>query len=120
MYDWSEMAVVVGKKLVENGQERILHRIYDCVTSNLFLDVSDFKESDNHKLCYTSFGPNFQGTDIPQRDKGRSRPCRRRRVEAPSAGLGLDPSAELTGISGIWHRDADCHSALSYGHGETF
>ncbi len=52
MYDWVEMAAVVGRKLVENGQNRILQRIYDGVTSDLFLDVSDFKESDNHKLLH--------------------------------------------------------------------
>ncbi len=40
----------MGRKLVENGQERILQRIFDGVNSNLVLDVSDFKESDNHKL----------------------------------------------------------------------
>ncbi len=52
MYDWSEMAVLVGKKLAENGQERILQTIYDGVSSNLVLDVSDLKESDNHKLLH--------------------------------------------------------------------
>ncbi len=46
------MAAVVGKKLVENCQERIPKRIHEGVTSNLFLDVSDFKESDNHKVLH--------------------------------------------------------------------
>ncbi len=46
------MAAVVGKKFVENGQERILKRLHEGVSSNLFLDVSDFKESDNHMLLH--------------------------------------------------------------------
>ncbi len=52
MYDWSEMAEIVARKLVENRQERILQRIFDDVTSNLILDVSDFKGSDEHKLLH--------------------------------------------------------------------
>ncbi len=45
MYDWTEMATVVGRKLVENGQtRRILQRIYDGGTSDLILDVLDYKE----------------------------------------------------------------------------
>ncbi len=46
------MAAVVGEKLVENGQERILHRIFGGVTSGMILVVSDFKESDNNKLLH--------------------------------------------------------------------
>ncbi|MCP3663656.1 MAG: hypothetical protein GY696_14405 [Gammaproteobacteria bacterium] len=52
MYDWHEMAAIVARKLVENGQERILQRIFDGVTSGLTLDVSDYKESDEHKLLH--------------------------------------------------------------------
>ncbi len=52
MYDWHEMAEIVARKLVEKGQERILQRIFDGVTSNLTLDVSDYKESDEHKLLH--------------------------------------------------------------------
>ncbi len=52
MYDWAEMVTVVGRKLVQNGQTRILHRFYDGVTSDLFLEVSEFKEPDNHKLLH--------------------------------------------------------------------
>ncbi len=52
MYDWNEMAEFVGRKLVENGQERILQRIFDGVNSIFVLDISDFKESDNHKLLH--------------------------------------------------------------------
>ncbi len=52
MHDWMEMAEIVGRKLVENGQERILQRIFDGVNSNLVLDTSDFKESDSHKLLH--------------------------------------------------------------------
>ncbi len=46
------MAEIVARKLVENGQERILQRIFDGVTSDLTLDVSDYKESDEHKLLH--------------------------------------------------------------------
>ncbi len=46
------MAEIVMKELVENGHERILQRLYDGVTSNLTLDVSDYKESDEHKLLH--------------------------------------------------------------------
>ncbi len=47
-----EMADVVGRKLVENDQKRILQGLFDGVTSHLYLDVSDFKESDNYKLLH--------------------------------------------------------------------
>ncbi len=52
MIDWKEMAELVGRKLVENGQERILQRIFDGVTSDLILDVSDYKESQEHRLLH--------------------------------------------------------------------
>ncbi len=39
------MAEIVARKLVENGQERILQRLFDGVTSDLTLDVSDYKET---------------------------------------------------------------------------
>ncbi len=62
------MAVVVGENLAENGQEKILQRIYDGVNSNLCLDVSDFKESDNHKLLHLVWR-RFPGTNILQKVK---------------------------------------------------
>ncbi len=46
------MAEIVGRILVENGQERILHRIYDGLTSNLILDVADSKQSQEHQLIH--------------------------------------------------------------------
>ncbi len=55
MYDWAEITAAVaavGRKLLKHGQERILQGMCDAVTSNLFLDVSDYKESDNHKLLH--------------------------------------------------------------------
>ncbi len=52
MDSWKKMAEFVGKKLVDNCQERILQRIYDGVNSNFVLDISDFKESDSHKLLH--------------------------------------------------------------------
>ncbi len=45
MHDWKEMAEIVGRKLVENGQEGILHRLFDGLTSNFVLDVADSKQS---------------------------------------------------------------------------
>ncbi len=47
-----EMAEIVGRKLLENGQKRILQRIFDGVNSNFVLDISDFKESHEHKLLH--------------------------------------------------------------------
>ncbi len=38
MHDCMEMADVVGRKLVENDQKRILHWLFEGVTSNLYLD----------------------------------------------------------------------------------
>ncbi len=52
MGDWMEMADVVGRKLVETGQERILQRIFNGVNSNFVLDIADFKESHHHKLLH--------------------------------------------------------------------
>ncbi len=52
MGDWMEMAKVVGRKLVENGQERILQRLFDGVIFNFFLDSFDFKESHHHQLLH--------------------------------------------------------------------
>ncbi len=52
MGDWMEMAEVVGRKLVENGQEKILQRIFDGVNSNFVLDSFDFKESHHHQLLH--------------------------------------------------------------------
>ncbi len=46
------MAEIVGRKLVEGGQERILHRIYDGLTSNFILDVADSKQSQEHQLIH--------------------------------------------------------------------
>ncbi len=66
MYDWSEMAEIVARKLVENGQGRILQRIFHGATSIVILDVSDYKESDEHKLLYLvwrKFPRNRRATD---------------------------------------------------------
>ncbi len=46
------MAEIVGRKLVDNGQERILHRIYDGLTSDFILDVADSKQSQEHQLIH--------------------------------------------------------------------
>ncbi len=52
MGDWMAMAEVVGRKLVQNGQERILQRIFDGLNSNFVLETADFKESHQHKLLH--------------------------------------------------------------------
>ncbi len=46
------MAELVGRKLVENGQQRILQRLFEGVTSDMILDVSDSKDSQEHKLIH--------------------------------------------------------------------
>jgi len=46
------MAECLAKNLVENGQERILLRLYESVGSGFSLDVADFKESIDHKLLH--------------------------------------------------------------------
>ncbi len=68
----------------------------------MVLDVSDFKESDNHSF-YTLFGADFQGTNITCGRKDGSRPnhCRQRRLRVL---LGLTPSAQWTRIlRNFWH-----------------
>ncbi len=47
-----KMAEVIARKLVENGQEKILQRIFDGVNSNFVLDSFDFKESHHHQLLH--------------------------------------------------------------------
>ncbi len=51
-HDWEEMASVVARKLVEDGQTRILQRIYEGVTSDWDLDVADAKSSKDHSLIH--------------------------------------------------------------------
>ncbi len=60
---------------MENGQERILQRIYDGVSSNMVLDVSDFKESDNRKLLqlvWRTFPRNRDATERQRAIKSMS------------------------------------------------
>ncbi len=52
MFDWEKMASVVARRLVEDGQTRILQRIYEGVTSNWDLDVADDKSSKDHSLIH--------------------------------------------------------------------
>ncbi len=49
---WEEMASILGRKLVEDGQTRILQRIYEGVTSNWVLDIADDKSSIDHHLIH--------------------------------------------------------------------
>ncbi len=51
-YVWEEMASVVARTLVENGQTRILQRIHEGLTSNWVLDIADAKSSIDHHLIH--------------------------------------------------------------------
>ncbi len=108
MYAWAEMATAVGRKSVENGQTRILQRICDGVTSDFFLDIVDYKESDHHKLLHLVWRkfPRNQHSTEGQRTTAT---LSTQTEEASSAGLGLAPSADLTSISrNFLAPDADC------------
>ncbi len=93
MYNWMEMAAVVGKKFVENGQERILKRIHEGVTSNFFLDTSDFKESNEHlllHLVWRKFPRNRCPTKGPRSSSHATQTDEKsRKEESPKTGLGL-------------------------------
>ncbi len=94
MHDWEEMASVVGRKLVENGQTRILQRIYDGITSNWVLDVADDKGSMNHLLIHLVWRK-FPRNRHPTEDRST---VPTQTEEGSSASLGLDASADLTGL----------------------
>ncbi len=117
MYDWAEIASVVGRKFLENGQERILHMIYDGVTSGLILDVYDFKESDNHKLLHLVWR-RFPRSHHSSEGQRTIASLSTQTEVTSSSGLGLAPSVVLTGVSrDILAPDADCHSGTDL---ETF
>ncbi len=89
------MASVVGRALVENGQTRILQRLYDGITSNWVLDVADDKGSINHQLIHLvwrKFPRNQHSTE-------ERRPTVSTQTEEGSdASWGLGTSAGLTGL----------------------
>ncbi len=104
MYDWKEMAKIVGRKFVENGQERILQRIFEGLNSGFVLDISDFKESQEHKLLHLvwrKFPRNYR----PPTDGQRTIISHSTQTEGVS-GPGLNKISKITNIS-----DADCFSA---------
>ncbi len=104
MYDWAEMAAVVGRKLVENGQTRILQRIYEGVTSDLLLDTWDYKESDNHQLLHLVWRK-FPRNRRPPMDGKKTIISHSTQTEEVS-GIGLNKTSKNSIIS-----DADCFSA---------
>ncbi len=78
------MAEIVGRKLVENGQERILHRIFDGLTSNFVLDVADSKQSQEHQLIHLVW---------------RRFPRNRTAVEGPKTTCPISTQTEISNIS---------------------
>ena len=46
------VAPAIGRYFVEIGEERILHRLHEAVTSGLTFDIGDYKESREHKLLH--------------------------------------------------------------------
>ncbi len=108
---------MVGKKLVENGQTRILQRIYDGVKSDLFLDISDFKELDNHiplHLVWRKFPRNQDSTEGQRMNVTLSMQME----ECSSAHLGLASSADLTSfMRKFLGKDTECYSGMDLGHG---
>ncbi len=88
------MASFVARKLVENGQTRILQRIYEGITSDWPLAVSDAKSSTEHQLIHLvwrkfprnhHFMEDLHPTVSTQTE------------EASGSSLGLAASADLTG-----------------------
>ncbi len=104
---------MVGRKLVENGKTRILQRIYDGVTSDLIFDVSDYKESNNHKLLHlvwrkltSTEGQTTTVTLSTQTEEGSS------------AAMSLASSADLTSFNRkILGKYTECCSGTDLGHG---
>jgi len=46
------VAPAIGRYFMEIGEERILHRLHEAVTSGLTFDIGDYKESRDHKLLH--------------------------------------------------------------------
>ncbi len=117
MYDWEEMAIIVGRKLVQNGQSRILQRIHDGVTSNWVLDVADDKSSINHHLIHLVWRkfPRNQHPSEERRPTAVSTQTDEQTDEGSSAVLGLDTSA---GLSRPPRKilEKDCYSSSDLGN----
>ncbi len=114
MYDYEAMASVVGKKLVENGQTRILQRIYDGVTSNWALDVADDKASINHQLIHLVWRK-FPRNQHPSEERRPTAVSSTQTEEGSSPVLGLDSSA---GLSRPPRKilEKDCYSSSDLGN----
>ncbi len=98
------MAEVVGRKFVENGQESILQRIFEGLNSGFVLDISDFKESQEHKLLHLvwrKFPRNYR----PPTDGQKTIISHSTQTEGVS-GPGTNNISKITNIS-----DMDCFSA---------
>ncbi len=93
--EWEQMASVITRKLVENGQTRILQRIYEGITSDFVLDVADGKSSMDHQLIHLvwrKFPRNRHSME------GLHLTVSTQTEEASSSSLGSAASAELTGL----------------------
>jgi len=65
MADWMSVACDIGRYFVEIGEERILRRLHEGVTSGLTFDIGDFKESRDHKLLHLVWRTEPRGPDTP-------------------------------------------------------
>ncbi len=98
MYDWEKMASVVARRLVEDGQTRILQRIYEGVTSNWDLDVADDKSSKDHSLIHLVWRK-FPRNRHPSEER-RSTAVSTQTEEGSSATLGSEEgSSAMLGLA---------------------
>ncbi len=104
MYDWEKMASVVARKLVQNGQTRILQRIYEGITSNWDLDVADEKSSMDHLLIHLVWRK-FPRNRRPPMDGQKTKISHSTQTEEVLE-LGLKKTSKTSIIS-----DTDCLSA---------
>ncbi len=95
MHDWEQMASFVARKLVENGQTRILQRIYEGMTSDWILDVADGKSSMEHQLIHLVWRK-FPRNQHSMEDLHPT--VSTQTEEASSSSLGLAAGADLTGL----------------------
>jgi len=65
MADWMSVACDIGRYFVEIGEERMLRRLHEAVTSGLTFDIGDFKESRDHKLVHMVWRKEPRNPDIP-------------------------------------------------------
>ncbi len=101
----------MGRKLAENGQTRILQRIYEGVTSNWDLDIADEKSSMDHLLIHLVWRK-FPRNRRPTAER-QPTAVSTQTGEGSSAVLGLGTSAGLSRPSGkILEKDC-CSSSDS-------